>query len=338
MPLLATAVADDVEPPEPRCRFENKLSHRLDASVERLAHRYQVSPEAICCNLASSLSQDDVALESLVANVLSFTVGCAFGRWALPAKQPERNHVPDGESVFERLPAHQPAAKTDLAPGDHVILVDEPEHRDDIVRRLRAVLECVWADSADSIEREICDVLRVNDLRDYFRRLGKGGFWESHVSRYSKSRRKAPIYWLLQSSKRNYALWVYYHSLNKDILFKALVNYVEPKVRLEENRLESLRSQRLSEGASGKGAKKVGKDVDRQEAFVSELREFEDKLRRAANRNLVPDLNDGVVLNIAHLWELVPWREAKDYWEELLEGKYEWSSISKQLREKGLVK
>ena len=45
-----------------------------------------------------------------------------------------------------------------------------------------------------------------------------------------------------------------------------------------------------------------------------------------------------MVLNLAPLWELVPWREAKDYWEELLEGKYEWSSIGKQLREKGLVK
>ena len=42
-----------------------------------------------------------------------------------------------------------------------------------------------------------------------------------------------PIYWLLQSSKKNYGLWLYYHRLDKDLLFKALVNYVEPKIRLE---------------------------------------------------------------------------------------------------------
>src|SRR4029077_12137566 len=35
----------------------------------------------------------------------------------------------------------------------------------------------------------------------------------------------APIYWLLQSSKKNYALWLYYHRLDKDILFKALDNF-----------------------------------------------------------------------------------------------------------------
>jgi hypothetical protein len=150
--------------------------------------------------------------------------------------------------------------------------------------------------------------------------------------------RKAPIYWLLQSSKKNYAIWLYYHRLDKDLLFKALVNYVEPKIRLEDSRLETLRTQKAAAGGSGRDAKRLGKEVVRQGEFLSELRDFEDKLRRAANLHLEPDLNDGVVLNIAPLWELVPWKEAKNYWEELLEGKYEWSSIGKQLRQKGHVK
>jgi hypothetical protein len=41
--------------------------------------------------------------------------------------------------------------------------------------------------------------------------------------------------------------------------------------------------------------------------------------------------------NIVLLPELVPWKEAKNYWDDLMDGKYEWSSIAKQLREKGLV-
>jgi len=159
-----------------------------------------------------------------------------------------------------------------------------------------------------------------------------------HIGRYSKSRRKAPIYWLLQSSKKNYAIWLYYHRLDKDLLFKALVNYVEPKIRLEDSRLETLRTQNAAAGGTGKEAKRLGKEVEKQEEFLSELRDFEDKLRRAANLHLEPDLNDGVVLNIAPLHELVPWKEAKSYWQELLDGKYEWSSVGKQLRQKGLVK
>lgn len=77
--------------------------------------------------------------------------------------------------------------------------------------------------------------------------------------------------------------------------------------------------------------------MDCQERFVSELHDFSDKLRRAADLYLDPDLNDGVALNIAPLWELAPWKEAKKYWEKLVEGKYEWSSIGKQLREKCLL-
>jgi hypothetical protein len=45
-----------------------------------------------------------------------------------------------------------------------------------------------------------------------------------------------------------------------------------------------------------------------------------------------------VVLNFAPLRELVPWKEAKSYWVELLKGEYEWSSIARRLRAKGLVK
>src|SRR5262249_32084715 len=176
------------------------------------------------------------------------------------------------------------------------------------------------------------------------------GFWADHVPRYSKSRRKAPIYWLLQSSKKNYALWLYYHRLDKDMLFKARQNYVEPKIRLEQSRLDSLRSQKTALGTAAQGAKKIDKDIERQDALLLELKDFAEKLERAAKLNFANpeqlnsevvydlDLNDGVVLTIAPLWELVPWKEAKNYWEDLLEGKYEWSSMGKQLREKELVK
>ena len=217
------------------------------------------------------------------------------------------------------------------------IIPDDPDHVDDLKCRVTQVLEVIWKEAAERNEINVCENLGVKELRDYFRKPGKGGFWDDHVSRYSKSRRKAPIYWLLQSSKKNYAIWLYYHRLDKDILFKALVNYVEPKIRLETDRRESLRAQK-GEGGTGKATKKLDKEIEKQEEFLSELRDFEEKLRRAAELHLVPDLNDGVVLNIAPLHELVPWKEAEKYWEELREGKYEWSSIGKQLREKGLVK
>lgn len=153
----------------------------------------------------------------------------------------------------------------------------------------------------------------------------------NHLKQYSKSRRKAPIYWYLRSAKGNYGVWLYYHRLDKDTYFKALVNYVEPKIRMEEDRLRTLRSRKEEAGSSGREAKRLEKDIERQEQFVAELHDFRDKLRRVADLHLSPDLNDGVILNIAPLHELVPWKEAEKHWERLQAGEYDWSHIAYQL-------
>ncbi len=300
----------------------------------------------------TSKEADDAWTISRGESYVSYAAGCIFGRWDIRFATGERQQ-PELPDPFDPLPVCPPGMLQgpDGLPADpedvpssyplHIdwdgILVDDREHEDDIVRRVRDVLEVIWKDRAEAIEREACEILGVRELRDYFRRPGNGGFWINHVKRYSRSRRKAPIYWYLRSAKGNYGLWIYYHRLDKDVLFKALLNYVEPRIHLEEDRLRGSRIRKEKLGSSGREAKQVEKDIDRQQQLISEMHDFRDKLRRAADLHLEPDLNDGVVLNIAPLWELVPWKEAKDYWEELLEGKYEWSSIGKQLRERGIV-
>jgi hypothetical protein len=289
---------------------------------------------------------DGHILEPRGDSLVSYCFGVGFGRWDIRFATGEQQ-PPELPDPFDPLPICPPGmlqgsdglpAKPEDIPPDypvHIvwdgILADDPGHEDDIVRRVREVLEVIWKDRAEAIEKEACEILGVRELRDYFRKPGNGGFWMDHVKRYSKSRRKAPIYWYLRSAKGNYGLWLYYHRLDKDILFKALLNYVEPKIRLEEDRLKTLRGRKEAVGSSGREAKQIEKDMDRQEQFVSELRDFKDKLRRAANLRLDFELNDGVILNLAPLWELVPWSEPKKYWEELQEGKYDWSHIAYQL-------
>ncbi len=308
---------------------------------------------------------------------LSYLLGCVYGRWdarialdpslvpeladpfaPLPVCSPGMLVGPDGLPANKdriaseewlrarpdtiKLPVESSLQSPTIPDSEYPlgvhwdgILVDEHDHPDDIVRRVRDVLELLWGERADAIEGEACTLLGIKDLRAYFRNPRQ--FFEYHIKRYSKSRRKAPIYWLLQSPKRHYGLWLYYHRLDPDILFKALQKYVEPKIRLEEGRLEEYEVRRRSTGTGGREAKQAEKAVAKQEELLADLREFRDRLDRAAKLHLRPDLNDGVVLNIAPLHELVPWKEAKSKWNELLAGKYEWSSIGKQLREKGLV-
>jgi hypothetical protein len=287
----------------------------------------------------------------LTTDFVSYSLGCALGRWDARFATLERL-APELPDPFAPLPICAPGAligEDSLplieAPEGYPlrvdfdgILVDDPSNDDDIVRRVREIFELIWPKATDAREREACELLGVKELCDYFRKPTAGGFWMDHVRRYSKSRRKAPIYWLLRSSKGNYAIWLYYHRLDKDILYKALLNYVEPKLRLEENNLSQLRQGRETVGTTGREAKQLEKELDKQESFISELHDFHGKLKRAADLHLEPDLNDGVVLNIAPLWELVPWTEAKKYWKELADGKYDWSTISKQMKERNLIK
>jgi hypothetical protein len=326
-------------------RFVTKQTYFVDQKIDIICHIAGANPRS----LLSMIDHDDLAndaVSSLVIDIIGLSIGTTFGRWDIRFSTSERQ-LPELPDPFDPLPVCPPGmlqgpdglpAKPESVPSDYPIridwdgiLVDDPGHYDDIIRRVQDVIELIWKDRAEAIEREACEILGVEELRDYFRKPGNGGFWMDHVKRYSKSRRKAPIYWYLRSAKGNYGLWLYYHRLDKDILFKALLNYVEPKIRLEEDRLKSLRGRKEAAGSSGREAKQIEKDMDRQEQFVSEMRDFEERLRRVANLHLNFDLNGGVILNIAPFWELVPWNEPKKYWSELEEGKYDWSHVAYQI-------
>ncbi len=311
-------------------------------------------------------------LPARVQNLLMWCVGVAFGRWDVRfALDPTL--LPALQEPFDPLPRCAPGAlvSTDGLPPANVdaiapeawlrtrqnvldipslphphtptlpiplpwdsILVDDSTHPSDIVARVRSVLSLLWGDRAGAIEREACEILGVKGLRDYFRDARKG-FFAFHVKRYSKSRRKAPIYWLLQSEKRNYGIWLYIHRLRPDALFVAGRDYADAKVALEEARLQELRAG--LEALDGSARRRREREIERQQKLVVEVTEFRDRLDKIALLNLPPDLNDGVTISIAPLWELVPWKEAQRTWEKLVAREYAWSTMAQRMQERGLV-
>ena len=323
--------------------------------------------------------------KSEIQNLLMWCVGVAFGRWDVRMAL-DPTLLPPLQGPFDPLPRCAPGAlvgpdglppaqAADIAPKAWLrarqtvldlpsienrksqivnpkiawdgILVDDPTHSSDIVTRVRGVLTLLWGDRAGAIEREACDILGVEGLRDYFRDPRKG-FFAFHIKRYSKSRRKAPIYWLLQSEKRNYGIWLYIHRLRPDALFAAGRDYADAKVALEEARLEELQASLSSlpptdggderGGLSGSVRRRREREIERQQRIVTEVTEFRNRLDRVALLNLPPDLNDGVVISIAPLWELVPWKEAQRTWERLVAGEYPWSTMARRMRERSIVK
>jgi hypothetical protein len=199
---------------------------------------------------------------------------------------------------------------------------------------MRSVLRLLWRDRADAIEAEICEILDVETLRDYVRDY-RHGFFATHIKRYSKSRRKAPLYWLLQSERRNYAIWLYYPRLETRMLYAAGRNYADVKIKLEQGHLEPL--QQALNGLEGSAHRQKEREIARQVELIEEVTAFRDTLDHVALQDLTFDLNDGVLINVAPLHDLVPWRYADRTWKRLLNGKHAWSAMAAQLRDRDLV-
>lgn len=154
--------------------------------------------------------------------------------------------------------------------------------------------------------------------------------FSAHLAQYSKSARKAPVYWQLATRGCGYSAWVYYHRLNRDSFFRLESDLVAPKLAHEERQLETLRAEA---GADPVTAQR--KAIEAQEGFVEELRTFLDEVKRVAPL-WNPNLDDGVIVNFAPLWRLVPhhkpWqKELKSTWDALCAGKYDWAHLAMHL-------
>ena len=301
-----------------------------------------VSDEAQADDDADDDSEPDEGdVAPLVTSLLSWCVGVSTGRFdaRLAIGDGKRPAEPE---PFDPLPPCSPGMLT----GDDGLLVDAPPHgypidfpRDgvlvddqghdhDLVARTREVFQVVFGDDADDRWREAAEILdpRGRNLRAWF----AGSFFEDHIKRYSKSRRKAPIYWQLATPSASYSVWLYYHRFTRDTLYRVLHDYVAPKLKHEERKLTS-----LTQDAGPNPSASQPKEIDTQERFVAELRAFRDEVARVAPL-WNPDLNDGVIINFAPLWRLVPqhrsWqKECKKVWDKLVAGDYDWAHLAMHL-------
>lgn len=247
--------------------------------------------------------------------LLSWTVGVAFGRFDIRLATGERSTPPE-PAPFDPLPAMSPAM---LPAGDPPfrptsgILVDDPGHADDLAATVAAVYERVGESPPAGLRRALA--------RDFF---------PAHIRMYSRSRRKAPIYWQLATPSASYSVWLYIHAFGNDTLFRVQNDYVAPKLAHELRELEGLLAEA---GPSPTTAQ--SRAIEAQSTFVEELSALLDEVKHLA-RVWDPDLDDGVILNFAPLWRLVPqnraWqKELRASWASLAAGDYDWAHLSMRL-------
>lgn len=242
--------------------------------------------------------------------LLSWAVGVAFGRFDWRLATGERKAPPQPDP-FDPLPAKSPGMLPDGDAPFHAhngILADDQGHPHDLLRLIEEVLARVNAEVPGDTRRWL--------QRDFF---------PLHLKQYSKSRRKAPIYWPLSTRSGSYTLWLYYPSLTSQTLYTAVNDFVEPKLKQVGRDATTLRD---------KGAARSRDDEKAFEALQTlelELIELRDTLLQIAP-TYRPNHDDGVQITAAPLWQLFrhkSWQKIlKDTWVKLERGDYDWAHLS----------
>jgi len=168
------------------------------------------------------------------------------------------------------------------------------------------------------------DASVATDVRLWLRR----DFFPFHLQRYSKSRRKAPIYWPLATTSGGYTLWLYYPTLTSQTLYTAVNDFIEGpngKLKQVEHEAAALRA---------KGDTRSRDDDTRLEALLdlqNELIDLRDTMLRIAPAYR-PNHDDGLQITAAPLWSLFrhkPWQKVlKDTWAKLEKGNYDWAHLA----------
>lgn len=266
--------------------------------------------------------QNVIDKKVLAQEIVMELVGMAFGRWNTAYAKGEQA-IPEFGDVFDALPfmpvvsQGEAACPAQLDVPEDGILTNNSDSSLCLASHVREVMHYLWADRADDMEYELCQLIGCKSLQAYL--ASPTGFFDYHFKRYTKSRRKAPIYWLLASEDGTVDYWVYYPKLSKNTLPQLII-------RLREQQ-EQLRT-RLN-------AALAAHDKTQESQFRAEQEQVEgmmDELNRILAAGYMPNHDDGVPVTAAPLLHLAasrPWRVECEKNMELLEkGDYDWSHLA----------
>ncbi len=260
---------------------------------------------------------------TLATELASWSIGVAFGRFDIRHATGELP-PPVEPGPFDPLPARSPG----MCPDDALaveFLVDDPGHALDLSARVADVFAKVFPADHEARLDEAVRLAGSPDFQSFLRRT----FFAFHLKRYSRSRRKAPIWWPLSTASGGYTVWLAWPRLTRDTLFRVADELKRQKLPFETRKLTSLKQDAGPNPSTREKATIAG-----QEDFVSELSALLEEVERVAPLwNPVHD--DGVSLHFALLWRVVrdaAWqKECRAAWDKLAKGDYDWAHVAMHL-------
>lgn len=273
----------------------------IDVPLERVSLKRN---KAFAYPKASPEERDELFTLDLIKELISYAVGCMFGRYSLD--EPGLILASQGETIDDfhmRVP--DPSFEPD---ADNVIPMCEGDYfEDDIVVRFRKFIAVAFG--AEHLEENIAYIEQVlgKPLRKYF----LNDFYNDHVKMYSNR----PIYWQYSSrtdNKGSFKALVYLHRYTPSTTSTVLAYLRDYIARVSgyAEMLEHPKEEATNTASAGKRTKaKTAKDLreaDRLRKIVNECKAYEDDtLYPLATRNMPIDLDDGVLVNYLRMGKAV---------------------------------
>jgi type II restriction/modification system DNA methylase subunit YeeA len=226
-------------------------------------------------------------LADTMAEFISYSVGCMFGRYSLDA--PGLILGNQGETLADYL-ARVPMPSF-MPDEDSVIpVLDGDWFADDVTERFRRFLRVTFGEEHFQQNLAFVEEALGKDIRRYFTR----DFFNDHVKRY----KKRPIYWLFSSPKGTFNALIYMHRYRPDTVSVVLNDYLrEFRSKLEAYR-RAQEALSISGDASPAQKTKALKEIEATARQIEELDAWErDVLFPLATQKIEIDLDDGVKAN-----------------------------------------
>ena len=252
-----------------------------DVTVHRVFDTKDAVPESMKGSNYVRTMRDEVV------SLISYAVGCMFGRYSLDVDGlAYAGGAWDGSKYQTFMPD-----KDNIIP-----ICDDDYFDDDITGCFIKWVETVYG--ANPLEENLKFIANAlggkGSAREVIRNYFISDFYADHLKIYQKR----PIYWLFDSGKKGgFKALSYMHRYQPDTIARIRTDYVHEQQSRYRTAIADLQ-QRIN-GASTGDRVKLTKQLIKLEAQAEEIRTYEEKIHHLADQMIPIDLDDGVKVNYA---------------------------------------
>ena len=249
--------------------------------------------------------------DELVKQFLSYAIGCIMGRYSINksgliiANSDDILELSENKFIVKGSDGEiRQEIESKFLPDEFGIIpiTDEKDFSNDIVEKVKEFIKIVYGEESlkDNLNF-IAEALGNKDnksaeeiIRIYFIK----DFYSDHLQRYQKR----PIYWLMNSGKKNaFSCLFYMHRYEPLTVARVRADYLIPYQEMLENKRKFIERQLSDDDISAKEKKNIEKQLKELDTLLKELREYANEVKHIAEQKIPLDLDDGVNINYEKL-------------------------------------